>query len=291
MRVQRKFPPHHRCEYGSSLSSFQDLRSGRCVGVVLRLLLLLCLCPYARTQTIIHVPVDQPTIQLGINAASNGDTVLVAPGTYFENVDFKGKAITLVSSGGAAATIIDAGFNGPAVQLGTNFGISPAIPGQPAVLDGFTVQHSKQLSVDVLPLQGAVEIQGNATVQNNTITDNEPVGIFVGAGNVVIQANHVLNSNPQTYLESGDQLIGGVGIQIGAAPKFGGYSIAISSNLIEANPGSAIENYYVFFDSPSSAAPPLVFAITGNILRNNEPQWPRESGSSPLVEPTSSPTT
>ena len=57
----------------------------------------------------IHVPGDQPTIQAGINAASNGDTVLVDPGTYYENIDFLGKAITVTSSGGAAQTIIDGG--------------------------------------------------------------------------------------------------------------------------------------------------------------------------------------
>ncbi|MCK5783401.1 MAG: T9SS type A sorting domain-containing protein [Desulfobacterales bacterium] len=46
---------------------------------------------------IIHVPADQPTIQAGINAASNGDSVLVADGTYLENINFIGKAITVAS--------------------------------------------------------------------------------------------------------------------------------------------------------------------------------------------------
>ncbi len=56
--------------------------------------------------TTIHVPADQPTIQAGINAASNGDTVLVAPGTYYENVDSVGKPVVLLSSDGAAVTTI-----------------------------------------------------------------------------------------------------------------------------------------------------------------------------------------
>src|ERR1700749_2538142 len=62
-------------------------------------------------QTMINVGPGQPhtTIQSGIDAAANGDTVLVAPGTYNEHIDFKGKLITVTSSGGASVTTIDGG--------------------------------------------------------------------------------------------------------------------------------------------------------------------------------------
>ncbi|MCW0300343.1 hypothetical protein, partial [Klebsiella pneumoniae] len=46
---------------------------------------------------VIHVPADQPTIQAGIMAAVNGDVVVVAEGTYYENINFMGKAITVAS--------------------------------------------------------------------------------------------------------------------------------------------------------------------------------------------------
>jgi len=56
----------------------------------------------------INVPGDQPTIQDGINAAVSGvDEVVVADGTYSENIDFSGKAITVRSVNGPAVTIID----------------------------------------------------------------------------------------------------------------------------------------------------------------------------------------
>jgi hypothetical protein len=47
--------------------------------------------------TIINVPADQSSIQAGINAAANTDTVLVQPDTYVENINFNGKLITVGS--------------------------------------------------------------------------------------------------------------------------------------------------------------------------------------------------
>jgi len=83
---------------------------------------------------IIHVPGDQPTIQAGITVAVTGDTVVVDPGTYFENVNFNGKAITVSSAGGPHVTIIDGGNVAPVATFSQG-----ETPG--AVLKRFTLQH------------------------------------------------------------------------------------------------------------------------------------------------------
>ena len=49
------------------------------------------------TARIINIPSDYATIQAGINASSDGDTVLVQPGTYNEKIHFNGHNVVLGS--------------------------------------------------------------------------------------------------------------------------------------------------------------------------------------------------
>ena len=80
----------------------------------------------------LKVPGQYPTIQAAIDAASDNDIVLVAPGTYAENIDFLGKAIQVTSSEGKDQTLIDGGQMGSVVTFHN-------VEGPDSVLDGFTI--------------------------------------------------------------------------------------------------------------------------------------------------------
>jgi hypothetical protein len=92
---------------------FAENKVSVCQGKVMKLLALLaqssvCMllaCGMLQATTI-HIPGDKATIQEGVEIAVDGDTVLVAPGTYEQHVDFLGKGIVVTSSGGSAVTIL-----------------------------------------------------------------------------------------------------------------------------------------------------------------------------------------
>jgi serine protease len=172
------------------------------------LVVLTCVSAPAST---IKVPADQPTIQDGINAAVNGDTVLVAPGTYNENINFNGKAITVTSSGGPKVTIIDGGNLNTVVSFVT--GETNA-----SVLRGFTIQHGSNSGVYIdfsSPLiknniitnntaswggglyilgQSSAHVIGNTIIGNTAYSGGGGIGLFA-AGSVRIENNKFTKNN------------------------------------------------------------------------------------------------
>lgn len=96
---------------------------------------------------VINVPADQPTIQQAIDAASDGATVLVAPGIYHELLDFHGKAITLASANGANITILDGDYSGAIVTFQTGEGTN-------SIISGFTFQRGFAANGGAITLAG-----------------------------------------------------------------------------------------------------------------------------------------
>ena len=79
------------------------------------------------------VPSQYPTIQAAIDAAVNGDVILVSPGPYSQRIDMKGKAVQLKSTAGRTQTFISSG--------GVSGAVVSCITGETSscIIEGFTI--------------------------------------------------------------------------------------------------------------------------------------------------------
>jgi hypothetical protein len=206
--------------------------------------------------TIINIPSDQTTIQGGINAAVNGDTILVSNGIYTGNLnknltwDGNEKHLVIRSENGADDCIIDCGNDGRAFYFNqTNQDTTDIIEGF-TIINGFASYNDTD--------GGAIYCHSvSPKIQNNNLCDNVASegaggGIYIKFGSPIVRENFIY-SNRANY---------GGGIYCSSS------SVVIKENIIEENLAS------VMYDIATSKGGGICISrgspsIMDNIIKNN----------------------
>ena len=177
---------------------------------------------------------DAPTIQAAIEIAEDGDVVLVGPGTYYENINTRGKAIHLKSEFGPESTTIDgSGLDSSVVVC--NSGET-----NDTIIEGFTITGGRgwspswapysRLGGGVLLYEAAPRVLNNVVAGNHAIDVSQPEGHSRGGG---ISFGGVKKDLPPVVVkgnivEDNWASVNGGGINIG-------YPCLIQGNIIRRN--------------------------------------------------------
>lgn len=151
----------------------------------------------AEAQITLRVPSGFPTIQEAINAAANGDTVLVASGTYVENISFLGKAIIVRSEGGPTVTVIDGNNLGTVVTFESGEAAM-------SVLEGFTLRNGNASFGAGMTMSGSSPtIVGNIFDTNTQGAGGFGAGIGGNSASPIVERNIFMNNSCDNQFLSG----------------------------------------------------------------------------------------
>ncbi len=189
---------------------------------------------------IINVPDDQPSIGMGIYMASDGDTVLVHPGVYKENIKIKSRSVTVASlfhttgdESYISQTVIDGDGQGSVITFMADidwFGevFTP-------VIIGFTITNGTGGSSGVVGGGGGILCIDSEPVLENLIISNNSSLSQLSAGGGIYCSNSNLNLKNVTVSDN-STIIGGGGIYAYTS-TVNLENVTISDNIAEGGAG------------------------------------------------------
>jgi parallel beta-helix repeat protein len=210
--------------------------------IVLLMAVLIVFAASSASAHVINIPDDYPTIQQGIDASSDGDTVLVQPGYYNEHIGFGGHNIVLGSlflTTGDSSYIWDTSIGGDSSGTVVSFGAGEDTT---AMLFGFSIENGAEQSGGGIYCGN----QSNPTIMSNLIMDNHAIpytggGIWCRVSNPRIIGNIIRDNTAES---------GGGGI-----------------SLLDSNP--LIKDNMIFFNSGGTHGGGILCVQSNPTILNN----------------------
>ncbi len=149
--------------------------------------------------TTIYVPDNYPTVQGAIDASISGDSVIVRPGVYYENIDFVGKTIVLQSELGPQVTTIDGSQSGSVVIFKSGESSSARIEGFTLTNGTGTVESSSSRGGAIFCTQWAAPAIRNNVISANTAYSGGGISCGFYSSPLIIENVIQDNSVPGEY--------------------------------------------------------------------------------------------